>query len=303
MWIQRAATFSLGKAGMKRAWCGAVFSAWAWVRHLSASTLRREARRWRPCDSHVAHAPATTPSMAATITTANSGAAIERAALSVVENGSNDTVTKSRLAKAKPRRMTAQRARMTTLRSEPCKPHPLDPSSPRPFKPEQLISRILTIGGAIETLAHFFPGLEEWRQFFRHRNLVASSRIATGACLTLFGRECPEATKLDALPARERVRDLTKNSVDNVLNVALIEMRITGRHALDELRLYHQMSPPRNDPGVLPYFNALKWGSASIANHQRFVLKRSAHGVVSAIGNIQSERRTSYWPVRRNRVR
>jgi hypothetical protein len=35
-------------------------------------------------------------------------------------------------------------------------------------------------------------------------------------------------------------------------------MRITGGHALDELRLDHRMSPTRNDPGVSPCLNALK---------------------------------------------
>ena len=48
--------------------------------------------------------------------------------------------------------------------------------------------------------------------------------------------------------ARAFRRHLAENGVNNVLNVALIEMRITGGHPLHELRLDHQMSPTRYDP-------------------------------------------------------
>src|ERR1700735_1813704 len=72
---------------------------------------------------------------------------------------------------------------------------------------------------AIETLAHFFAGLEERRQFLGHRNLVAGARIAPGAGLSLFGRERAEAAQLDALSARQSVCDLAEDGVDNVLDV------------------------------------------------------------------------------------
>src|ERR1700683_1573749 len=101
------------------------------------------------------------------------------------------------------------------------------------------------VGGAIEALAHFFTGLEERCQFLGHRNLVAGARIAASAGLALFGRECTKAAQLDALAARKSIRDLAENCVDDVFNVALIKMRIAGRHALDEFRLDHRMSPTR----------------------------------------------------------
>ena len=79
--------------------------------------------------NQVADAPATTPSMAATITTAKRGAGIENAALSLEAKGSNETVTRSRLAKANPRRTTAQKARMATL-----KKRTIQAPSPRPVE-------------------------------------------------------------------------------------------------------------------------------------------------------------------------
>jgi hypothetical protein len=75
--------------------------------------------------------------------------------------------------------------------------------------------------------------------------------------LALFGRESAEAAQLHAFATGEGVYDLAENRVDDVLDVALIEMRIAGGHALHELRLDHRTSP-RNDPGVSPSQNALK---------------------------------------------
>src|SRR5258708_31932669 len=128
--------------------------------------------------------------MAATITTAKSGAGIENAALSGLENGSNETVTKSRLAKAKPRRTIAQRMRMATfkkriMQASHARLAQLSPAHATASVPTPLnrLSR------AVETLAHFFAGFEERRQFLGHRNLVAGARVATGPGLSLFCRE------------------------------------------------------------------------------------------------------------------
>src|SRR3984885_1204358 len=185
--------------------------------------------------------------MAATITTANSGAGIENAALPVLENGSNDTVTKSRLAKAKPRRTIAQRMRSATFRKRIIQASSARLAYPSPAQATATVPTALNrLSRAVETLAHFFTGFEERRQFLGHRNLVAGARIAPGAGLSLFGRERAEAAQLDALSASESIRDLAEDGVDNVLDVTLIKMRIAGRHALHELRLDHRMSPTRN---------------------------------------------------------
>ena len=92
---------------------------------------------------------------------------------------------------------------------------------------------------AVETLAHLLAGLEERRQLLGHRHLVAGARIATGAGLPLLGRERAEAPELHPLAAGERVGDLAENGIDDVFDVALIEVRITGGHALHKFRLDH----------------------------------------------------------------
>ena len=47
--------------------------------------------------------------------------------------------------------------------------------------------------------------------------------------------KAPKAAQFDALAARERLGDLAEDGVDDVFDVALIEMRITRRHTLHEL--------------------------------------------------------------------
>src|SRR5271170_1185470 len=122
---------------------------------------------------------------------------------------------------------------------------------------------------SIEALAHFLAGLEERRELLGDRHLVAGARIAAGARLALLGREGAEAAQLDALAAGEGVGDLAEYGVDDVFDVALIEMRIAGRHALHELRLDHRTSPTRNDPEVSPRLHALKSRFTSIAINRR----------------------------------
>ena len=72
---------------------------------------------------------------------------------------------------------------------------------------------------------------------------------------TMFDRKDAKSAQLDPVAARQGGRDLAENGVDDGLDVALIEMRIAGRHALDEFRLDHRMSPTRNanvHPALMP---------------------------------------------------
>ena len=158
----------------------------------------------------------------------------------------------------------------------------------------------------IEALAHFLAGLEERRQLLGDRNLVAGARIAAGAGLALLGREGAEAAQLDALSASERIGDLAENSVDDGLDVALIEMRIARGHALHEFRLDHRISPLETIPAfrrsscpeMAVYINS----KPQCLRSKPAVRRRAAPAEVSA-EVVQSERRASYWPVRRNRAR
>jgi hypothetical protein len=50
----------------------------------------------------------------------------------------------------------------------------------------------------------------------------------------VLDRKGTEAAQLDAIALGHRARDLTKDGVDNVLNVALIQVWVLGCNALDE---------------------------------------------------------------------
>ena len=62
----------------------------------------------------------------------------------------------------------------------------------------------------------------------------AGARIAAGARRTVLDREGAEAAQLDTVAARQRGGDLVEDGVDDVLDVALIEMRVLRRDLLDE---------------------------------------------------------------------
>src|ERR1700728_3321529 len=80
--------------------------------------------------------------------------------------------------------------------------------------------------GAIEPLAHFLAGLEERHALLIDRDVGAGARIAPGAGRTPLHREGAEATQLDTVAVRHRRDYFAENRVDDVLDVALIEMRI-----------------------------------------------------------------------------
>src|SRR3982750_4481230 len=95
--------------------------------------------------------------------------------------------------------------------------------------------RSLLRRGLVQPLAHFLAGLEERHGFLIDRNMRAGARIAPGTRRAMFHRERAEAAQLHAVAARERGRDLTEHGIHDVLDVALIEMRILSGDALNKL--------------------------------------------------------------------
>src|SRR5204863_3617645 len=94
--------------------------------------------------------------------------------------------------------------------------------------------------GLVQPLAHFLAGLEERHGLLIHRHMRTGTRIASRARRTVLDRERPEAAQLDAVAARERRGDLAEHRVDDVLDVALVEMRVLRGDALHQLRLDHR---------------------------------------------------------------
>jgi len=97
----------------------------------------------------------------------------------------------------------------------------------------------------VEPRAHFPAGLEERRELFDDRHLVARVGIATRARPTPPGREGAEAAQLHAIAARQRAGDLAEDGVGDILDVVPIEVRISFRQSLNQFRLSHYAAPLR----------------------------------------------------------
>src|SRR6516164_1855390 len=97
---------------------------------------------------------------------------------------------------------------------------------------------------AIEPLAHLLAGLEERHRFLFNRHVGAGARISPSASRSMLDRKGAEAAQLHAVAARHRGDDLVKYGVDDVLHIALVEMRVLQRDALNELGFDHCRSRP-----------------------------------------------------------
>jgi hypothetical protein len=80
----------------------------------------------------------------------------------------------------------------------------------------------------IEPLAQLLARLEEGHPFFLDEHRIAGPRIAAGAGRTVLHGEGAETAQFHAIAGRQRVGDLVQNGIDDVLDVAVVEVRITG---------------------------------------------------------------------------
>jgi hypothetical protein len=91
----------------------------------------------------------------------------------------------------------------------------------------------------VEAFAHFLAGLEERHAFAVDRHMLARSRIAAGPGGAILDGESAESAQLHPVAAGERGDDLAEDRVHDVLDVALVEMRVLRGYALNKLRLDH----------------------------------------------------------------
>src|SRR6185437_15670598 len=87
---------------------------------------------------------------------------------------------------------------------------------------------------AIEPLAHFLAGLEVRHMLLMNRHLGPGARIAASSRRAFLHRERAEAAQLDAITARHRGDDLAQNGVDDILDIALIKVRVLLGDLLDQ---------------------------------------------------------------------
>src|SRR5579859_6170 len=225
----------------------------AWLRSSASCALavrasascRRAARRQRRWPNQVAHPPAITPRIATTMISTNSGIDVETDGLAEL-NGSNDTVTKCRFATAKvtkirPNNMAnrvLKNFRMAMARVD--WPHHAKQAATgvRPLR-----AKVSGFGFgvvAVQPLAHFLAGLEEWNALLVDRNMGAGARVAAGPRRTMLHGKRAESAQLDPVAARQRSHDLIENRVHDVFDIPLIEMRVVLGNTLNEFGFDHK---------------------------------------------------------------
>jgi hypothetical protein len=86
---------------------------------------------------------------------------------------------------------------------------------------------IIAIGlTGVQALTQFLAGLEKRHPFFLDEHGVACSRIAAGSRRTVLDREGTEAAQFDAISGSQRIGDFIQNGIDDILDIAVIEMWI-----------------------------------------------------------------------------
>ena len=89
--------------------------------------------------------------------------------------------------------------------------------------------------GAVEAQAHLLAGLEDGNRLLGHRHGGAGARVAAPPRLPALDRERTEAPQLDPVAPRQGVGDRVEDRVDDVLDVALVEVRVLLGDLEDQL--------------------------------------------------------------------
>src|SRR4051794_13143900 len=97
---------------------------------------------------------------------------------------------------------------------------------------------------AVEPLAHLLAGLEERHALLVDRDMRAGARVAAGACRSALYRKGAKAAQLHPIALRQRADDFVEDRVDDVLDVALVEVRVLRRDALYQFGLDHRSAAP-----------------------------------------------------------
>ena len=169
---------------------------------------------------------------------ANSGNVAETPAGAAALNGSNESVTPSTVGNGKSNEAGWRASQQQAPPQRSC-----GGTTFRPYRSNAPVNPAL---GAIEPLAHFLAGLEKRHAFLIDSDVGAGARIAPGARRALLDRKCAETAQFDPVAARHRRDDLPQYGIDDILDVALVEVGILRRDMLNEFRLIMVRRPYAN---------------------------------------------------------
>ena len=84
---------------------------------------------------------------------------------------------------------------------------------------------------------HFLARPESGHVLFRHRNIVAGTGVSPRPRPALLDQENSESAELHPIETRERVGNFAEYRVNDILDVALIQMRIARDGPLHQFGL------------------------------------------------------------------
>jgi hypothetical protein len=99
------------------------------------------------------------------------------------------------------------------------------------------------VGMRFRRLRISLPVLKKGTRFCRTET-CASARIAPSAGWAVLDRKGPEPAQFDPISPRQRGSNRVQNTVDDVFDVTLVEMRILRGDALDQCGFDHSFGPP-----------------------------------------------------------
>ena len=122
------------------------------------------------------------------------------------------------MQRAEAERIEAKTMRLGALRAAK--------ESPKPDAEAQKLQALFLAG--VEPAVHVPAGLERRDHLLRDRDLGAIARVSSGAGVTPLDPEHAKAAQLNPISLRQRRRDRVQDGVDDLLHVALVQVRVLG---------------------------------------------------------------------------